>query len=183
MPGVVFTHTSTNSQEIQYTVLSSQIKKWLVAHKVCLFHIFWYMVLITQSKYLLSRPWIYQSWYSKFHVNNSIKIQYNTFGTCPAESCEFSQEHFLPANTVSFGAPFVDPLYLVFLILSCMFIAALWSHAGKGLAPRLSCGWCFLCLCHFPMWWPESGVVHDYITFLIFAFLLTLIMKRDKGSY
>ena len=34
-----YTNTTTNSQEIPYTVLSFQIKERLVAHYVCLFHI------------------------------------------------------------------------------------------------------------------------------------------------
>ena len=32
----------------------------------------------------------------------------------------------------------------VFIILSCLFLAALWSPAGKGLTSWLSCVWCFL---------------------------------------
>ena len=38
-------------------------------------------------------------------------------------------------------------LYFVFVMLSCLFIAALCSPAGKGLT---SCE-VFLCFCHFPM--------------------------------
>ena len=46
--------------------------------------------------------------------------------------------------TVQGGASFVDPFcYLcfvfVFVILSCLFPAALWSPAGKGLTSWLSC--------------------------------------------
>ena len=51
---------------------------------------------------------------------------------------------------------------LVFVILSCMFIAALWSPAGKGLTSWLL----FVmlgCFCHFLMWYPGSGVVLDCI--------------------
>ena len=45
-------------------------------------------------------------------------------------------------------ASFVDPFcYLrfvfVFGVLSCLFLTAEWSHAGKGLTSRLSCVWCF----------------------------------------
>ena len=32
----------------------------------------------------------------------------------------------------------------VFVIFSCLFIAALWSPAGKGLTSLLSCIWCFI---------------------------------------
>ena len=64
------------------------------------------------------------------------------------------------------GASFVDPfcyLGFVFSMLSCLFIAALWSPAGKGLTSNLSCMLFFLVFCHFPMWCPWSGVVLDYI--------------------
>ena len=47
----------------------------------------------------------------------------------------------------------------VFVMLSCLFIAALWSPVGKGLNSWLSCMSCLLCFCHFPMWCPGSGVV------------------------
>ena len=35
-------------------------------------------------------------------------------------------------------------IIFVFVMLSCLFLAALWSPAGKGLSPWLSCVWCFL---------------------------------------
>ena len=41
----------------------------------------------------------------------------------------------------------MDPFcYLCFVsvVLSCLFIEALWSPAGKGLSSWLSCVWCFL---------------------------------------
>ena len=47
----------------------------------------------------------------------------------------------------------------VFFMLSCLFIAALWSPAGKGLTSWLSCMWFFLVFCDFPMWCPGSDVV------------------------
>ena len=34
----------------------------------------------------------------------------------------------------------------VFNILSCLFLTALWSPAGKGLTSWLYCVWCFLCV-------------------------------------
>ena len=53
-------------------------------------------------------------------------------------------------------------LCLVFLMLSRLFIAVLWSPAGKGLT-----SWhlfvILLCFCYFPMWYPGSGVVLDCI--------------------
>ena len=36
-------------------------------------------------------------------------------------------------------------------MLSCLFKAALWSPAGKGLASWISCVWSFLVFCHFPV--------------------------------
>ena len=56
---------------------------------------------------------------------------------------------------------FVDHLCylcLVFVTLSCLFIVALLSPAGKGLT-----SWLSLCFCHFPMWYLGSGVVLDCI--------------------
>ena len=52
-------------------------------------------------------------------------------------------------------------LCLVLLMLSHLFIAALWSPAGKGLT-----SWLLLVMfivCYFPMWYPGSGVVIDCI--------------------
>ena len=46
----------------------------------------------------------------------------------------------------------------VFVMLSCLFIAALWSPAGEGLTSGLSCVWCFILFCHFRVWCPGSGV-------------------------
>ena len=54
-------------------------------------------------------------------------------------------------------------LYLLFVMLSYLFNAALRSPAGKGLTPWLSCVWCFVVFCHFPMWCPGSGEVLDCI--------------------
>ena len=64
------------------------------------------------------------------------------------------------------GTSFEDhlcSLRLVFLMLSRLFIAALWSPAGKGLTY-----WYLLVMfncdfCHFPMWYASSGVLLDCI--------------------
>ena len=53
-------------------------------------------------------------------------------------------------------------LCLVFFILSRLFIAALWSPVGKGLASWLLFVR-FNCFRHFPMWYPGLGVVLDCI--------------------
>ena len=47
-------------------------------------------------------------------------------------------------------------------MLYCLFIAALWSPAGKGLLALLYVMF-FLCFCHFPMWCPGSDVVQGCI--------------------
>ena len=53
-------------------------------------------------------------------------------------------------------------LYIVFLMLSGMVIAAVRSPEGKGLT-----SWLLLVMfnvfCYFPMWYPGLGVVLDYI--------------------
>ena len=55
-------------------------------------------------------------------------------------------------------------LCLVFLVQLRLFIAALWSPAGKGLTSRILLV-TFIILCYFPMWCPRSGVVLDCIVF------------------
>ena len=58
----------------------------------------------------------------------------------------------------------MDPFcYLCFVsvMLSCLFIAALWSPAGKSWPLGSLVDDVFLCFCHFPMWCPGSGVVQD----------------------
>ena len=53
-------------------------------------------------------------------------------------------------------------LCLVSVMLSRLFIAALWSPAGKGLTSWLFLRY-ILCFCYIPMWYPGSGVVLDRI--------------------
>ena len=52
-------------------------------------------------------------------------------------------------------------LFFVFVMLFCLFIAAFWSTAVKGLTSWLSCMSCFLVFCHFSIRCPPSGVVLD----------------------
>ena len=52
---------------------------------------------------------------------------------------------------------FVIWFLCVSVILSCLFLAAVWSPAGKGLTSWLSCMLCFLVFCHFSIWYPRSG--------------------------
>ena len=54
-------------------------------------------------------------------------------------------------------------LCLVFVMLSRLFIAALWSPAGKGLTSWLLFVMSSCDFVTFPMWYPGSGVVLDCI--------------------
>ena len=65
---------------------------------------------------------------------------------------------------------FVDPLCyscFVSVMLSYLFIAALWSSAGKGLTSWLSCIWCFLVFLSLFHGCPGSGEVLDCIDSLL----------------
>ena len=75
-----------------------------------------------------------------------------------------------PVNCFTDHSKAVLLLWITFVIcvscfsgLICLFNAALWSPAGRGLASWLSCVWCFVVFCHFPMWYPGSCVVLDCI--------------------
>ena len=54
-------------------------------------------------------------------------------------------------------------LCLVFVMLSRLYIAAFWSPAGEGLAYWLLFVMFKCVFCHFPMWYPGSGVALDCI--------------------
>ena len=49
------------------------------------------------------------------------------------------------------------------VMLSRLFIAAVWSPAGKGLNSWLLFVMFNCVFCYFPMWYPGSGVVLDCI--------------------
>ena len=53
-------------------------------------------------------------------------------------------------------------LCLVFLMHLRLFVAVLWSPAGKGLISWLSLVM-FMYFCDFAVWYPESGVVLNSI--------------------
>ena len=77
------------------------------------------------------------------------------------------------------GASFVDPFcYLCFMsvILSCLFLAALWSPAGKCLTSWLSCMWCFLVFLLFShmVSWVRCDIW--VCRFLIFDFFHTFLL-------
>ena len=62
----------------------------------------------------------------------------------------------------------------IFVMLSCLFLPALWWHAGKWLTSWLSCVWCFLV---FLLLCLMVTRVECGTRFLIFAFFLTPILK------
>ena len=66
-------------------------------------------------------------------------------------------------------------LCFVFVILSCLFITALWSPAEKGLT-----SWFSYVFCQIPMWCSGSGVVFDCIdSSSLSSSLLSLDQHRD----
>ena len=71
-------------------------------------------------------------------------------------------------------------------MLSCLFLEALWSPAGKGLASWLFVCDAFLCFCHFPIWCPGSGVVSVCISIpelcmIIFSMKLSNVDKNFRS--
>ena len=60
--------------------------------------------------------------------------------------------------------PFCNVCFM-FVMLSCLFLAALWSPAGKGKSQYLGSLVCDVCscVCAFSMWCLGSGVVLDCI--------------------
>ena len=70
-------------------------------------------------------------------------------------------------------------LCLVFVMLSRLFIAALWSPAGKGLTSWLLFVM-FILFWYFSMWYPGSGVALDCIdSFSLPPFLLWNCSKTE----
>ena len=60
----------------------------------------------------------------------------------------------------------MDPLCflcLVFVMLSRLFIAILWSPEGKGLTSWLLFVMFIVIFCFFPIWYPGTGVALDCI--------------------
>ena len=58
---------------------------------------------------------------------------------------------------------------LVFLMLSRLFIAALWSPAGKGLTSWLLLVM-FIVFCYFPLWYPGQVWLCRFLVFAIFSY-------------
>ena len=85
---------------------------------------------------------------------------------------------------------FVDPFYhlrflFAFVILSCLFHAALWSPAGKGLTHWLFCVWCFLVflsLSHVVSWVRYGTWLYQFLIFAFFLTFISTIYKMDQYS-
>ena len=75
---------------------------------------------------------------------------------------------------------------LTLVIVSCLFLAAMWSLAGKWLASWLS--YIFLCFLYFPIWCSGSCMVLDCIEFwslhssLFWNFKEIVWKKEGKGQ-
>ena len=68
----------------------------------------------------------------------------------------------------------------IFVILTVMNLAALWSPAGEGLTSSFSYVRSFLVFCHFRIWCPGAGVVLDCLdSCSLHSFLLLLIWSND----
>ena len=68
------------------------------------------------------------------------------------------------------------------LLLFCLFLAALWSLAGKGLTSWLSCMWCFLVFSSlsYMVSWVRCGIW--LYGFLIYVFFLSFIVTAWTQS-
>ena len=66
----------------------------------------------------------------------------------------------------------------VFVILSCLLLAALWSPVGKGLTSWLSCVWCFLVFLSLSHVVSRAMCGTWLYRFLIIAFFFTLSLIR-----
>ena len=73
-------------------------------------------------------------------------------------------------------------LCLVLLMLSRLFIAALWSPGGTGLTSWVLLVMFIAFFCTFPIWYPGSGVVLDCIVTLISALFLTFSISLSFSS-
>ena len=69
----------------------------------------------------------------------------------------------------------------MFLVLSRLFIAALWSPAGEGLTSWLLLVM-FIVFYYFLMWYPGPGPVLDCILFRSLPSFLLLINIRNKDE-
>ena len=66
-------------------------------------------------------------------------------------------------------------LCFVFLVLSCLFIAALWPSAGKGLTSWLSLAmfYCVFVISHVVSWVRCGSRLYRFLIFVAFLYLVT----------
>ena len=121
--------------------------------------------------YLLLISWFVCTWRS--HIDKLGIFHVNQTSRCVLIRVRLVPLNMFKPSSVSFcwpiqgGDSFVDPFcYLCFMfssvMLSCLFLAALWSPSGNGLISWLS-WFVLLCFCHFPIWCSGSDVVLGYI--------------------
>ena len=69
---------------------------------------------------------------------------------------------------------FMSCVWHAFMSVHCCLVVTCWERVDLlALVCDVS-----LCFCHFPMWYPGSGVVLELYRFLIFAASLTLMSQR-----
>ena len=113
----------------------------------------WYTYYII---YLNSRPtikWLQEEEILEYRQNISIKLQWYHKTTNVVKSLLVKLIFTDRSKAVLLWILFCK-LCFVFVMLSCLFIAALWSPVGKGVTSLLCYMICFLVFCHFPMWCP-----------------------------
>ena len=65
----------------------------------------------------------------------------------------------------------------VFIMLSCLFLTAVWSTAKKGLTSWLSCVWCLLVFLSLSQMVSQVRRGYCLYWFMIFAFLFTFLLE------
>ena len=74
----------------------------------------------------------------------------------------------------------IDAVDTAFILIE---LIVLWSPAGKTLISWLSCVWCFIVFCCFPVWCPWSGVVphcNNFRTLPSFLLLIKTAMMKER---
>ena len=111
----------------------------------------WVLILVSSPFYIsicifywMMHRWIYLPWFT-----SEIRVQLATANIF-SPSSNFFVDLFCYLNFIS-------------VMMYCLFLAALWSPAWKRLTSWLSLRDIFFCFCHFPVWFPESGVAFDCI--------------------
>ena len=141
-----------------------------------LFYLLFISWLVCTRRWFMDKicePNIYVSW-----STSQLRVRLVTWNIFKPSSIFLTDR----SNAVPF---FVGPFcYLsfvfVFAILPCLFLAALWSPAEKGLISWLFCMDICLCFCHFPIPYVRYGTW--LYRFLIFVFFFTLVWCMGKAT-